>query len=201
MNERLAGVVVALDKGELDDLIPTIEILVQEGLVNFAIHSENPDTETLIGIYGSRARLGVHRVATADEAASAIALGATFVLPDLWDDDLTEACAPVATYPPAMTPTEIRRVLALPVAGAQVTPGDVLGPSFAELMGQLGMAERCLPRHSLGAFVMGKWFDAGARAVVAESQLVGDALKGGDLGSLRDRCRAFVEVQKKAPKA
>lgn len=198
MNEPLSGVIVALDGGELDDLIPTIEILIQEGLSTLAIHCDTEDLGTLFSIYQRRARLGVHRVSVPDQVVAATASGATFVLPDLWNAELAAACVDVAVYPPAMTPTEIRGVLAQEVTGVQVVPGDLLGPSFAELLAAYGLADRCLPRHSLGAYAMGKWFEAGAKAVVADTQLLGDALTGGDLGALRDRCGSFAKVQAKA---
>ena len=38
------------------------------------------------------------------------------------------------------------------------------------------------------------WLDAGAAAVSIGGPLFGDSLKGGDLASLRDRCRAVRAV-------
>lgn len=195
MSEPLTGVVVALDDASFDDLIGAVEVMVQEGLRTFAFHADTPDLATWALIFSARARIGVHRVRTPQQAADAVAAGATFVLPDVVDADVIRACGDAAVYPPALTPTEVRAVLALPVAGAQVSPADVLGPSYAEALGELGLAERALPRHALGAYALGRWLAAGSRAVIVDSQLLADALNGGDLGQLRDRCGAFVDLQ------
>jgi len=40
----------------------------------------------------------------------------------------------------------------------------------------------------------GEWLDAGAVAVSIGGPLLGDALKGGDLAALRDRCRTVRMV-------
>lgn len=195
MTEPLTGLVVALDEASFDDTIGTVEVLVQEGLVNLAF-PVGAELATWVAIYGSRARIGVHRVRTPDEARAAIEAGASFVLADWWDEELAAACEGVAAYPSAMTPTEVRRAQASGVAGVQVVPADVLGPSFAEHLGGLGLAEASVPRGSLGAYLAGRWFTAGARAAVVDAQLLGDAQRGGDLGLLRDRCGSFVDVQK-----
>lgn len=195
MSEPLSGVVVALDDAPFDDLIGAVEVMVQQGLRAFAFHTATLDLADWVAIFGARARIGVHRVGTTEQAASAVADGATFVLPDIVDDALIEACGDAAVYPPAMTPAEVRDVLRRPVTGAQVYPADVLGPNYAEALGDLGLADRALPRRALGAYAVGRWFAAGAKAVVVDDQVLGDALTGGDLGQLRERCAAFVEVQ------
>ncbi|MDO4783485.1 MAG: hypothetical protein Q3997_00120 [Propionibacteriaceae bacterium] len=194
MTEPLTGVVVALTEAPFDDLIGVVEVLVQEGLATLSFPAAEPGLESWVNIYGSRARIGVHGVRTPQQAAEAVAVGASFVLSDVADADLLAACGDAAVYPMAMTPDEIRRVLDLPVAGAQVFPADVLGPSFAEAVASLGLAERCLPRHALGAYAIERWFKAGARAAVADANLLGDALDDGDLAALRDRCGSFASL-------
>lgn len=194
MSEPLSGVVVALDHADFDDLIGVIEVLVQEGLTTVSFPVGDPELATWTGIYGSRARLGVHGVQTPEQASAAVAAGATFVLSDVSDSDVLAACGEAAVYPMAMTPAEIRAGLALPVTGVQIYPADTLGPSYANAIGALGLAERVLPRYSLGAYAIDCWFQAGAKAAVADTTLLADALAGGDLSSLRDRCAAFTNL-------
>lgn len=194
MTEPLGGVVVALTEAPFDDLIGVVEVLVQEGLTTLSFPASAPGLADWVGIYGSRSRIGVHGVRTPRQADHAVADGASFVLSDVSDAEVIAACGDAAVYPMAMTPTEIRHTLELAVAGVQVFPADVLGPSFADAVASLGLAPRCLPRHALGAYAVDRWFSAGAKAAVVDSNLLGDALSGGDLAALRDRCGAFSSL-------
>ena len=54
-----------------------------------------------------------------------------------------------------------------------------------------------MPRGDVGAFSAGEWLKAGAPAVCIDSTLLGDALTGGDLGQLRDRCTSFKTIQRR----
>lgn len=194
VSDELSGVVVVLDDAPFDDLIGAIEVMIQQGVKSFAFHASTSDLATWVSIFGARARIGVHRVRAAAQVEQAIADGAGFILPDLISDEMIAAAGDTVIYPPAMTPTEIRAVAAMPVAGVQVIPADVLGPSYAETVAELGLAGRCVPR-GIAAYVCGRWFDAGAKAVIADNQLVGDALRGGDLQSLRERCENYLKTQ------
>ena len=53
-----------------------------------------------------------------------------------------------------------------------------------------------MPLGGLGAYAAGEWNKAGAPAVCVDSALLGDAVTGGSLSLLRDRCGSFRSVEK-----
>lgn len=198
------GLVVLLTRASLDDLIGCVEVLVQEGFHTFALPADllsadfASDFDALTSIYGGRARFGVHGITADTQPALARAAGADFALGELPVDGVAEACAEagLAFYGSGMTPLELRDALARDIAGAQVWPAEMLGPNYAEQLAETGMIERLIPRGGLGAYAAGRWLAAGAPAACIDSQLLGDALRGGDLGALRDRCGSFLRAER-----
>lgn len=185
----LTGVVALLDEASLDDLIGVIEVLAQEGVPNLSLPAGLPALEELAALYGTRIRIGVH--GPIDTSAEPASLGADFLLPDFTGADLAASAraAGMACYGSAMTPGEVVSALGLPVTGVQLRPAEVVGPAMAEHLRSLGLIERVVPRDGLIAFTAKQWLQAGASAVCIGRHLLGDALTGGDLAALRDRCR------------
>lgn len=197
----LRGLVVCLDDVDIDDLVGAAEVMVQEGLHTFSLPTTSEAIAEFHAIFSSRVRLGAHGVVSADQAESAIAAGASFLLLDAPDAHAIEMAAEagVAAYAQAMTPNEVRTALELPVTGVVVYPADVLGHVMATRLAVQGLVDRTVPRGGLGAYSAGEWLAAGAAAACVDATLLSDALRGGDLGALRDRCGSFVTAQNKQP--
>jgi len=195
----LTGLVVRLEDVDIDELVGVGEVLVQEGFRNLSLPVGSGAFEEFASIYGARARVGVHRMREEGDVARAVDGGATFAFFDVVDAGALHAAseAGLATYAQAMTPTEVRDVLALPVAGAMLYPADVVGHIMASRLEVLGLVDRVIPAGGLGAFAAGEWMKAGAPAACVDATLLSDALHGGDLGALRDRCASFIKVQDK----
>ena len=185
--EPLSGLVVVLDEAPLTHTIAVMEVLIQEGLTTVSLPSTHGDVADVAGLYRSRVRLGLH--GPVEEPERMAELGLSFALVDYPDQAV--ATPALACYVGAMTPTEIRAVLASPVTGVQLFPADVLGPLMAERLKSLGVVDRVVPRGGIIAYTAKQWLKLGAPAVCVDSQLLGDALTGGDLAALRDRCRNF----------
>lgn len=194
-----AGFIVCLADVALDALVGPVEVLVQEGFGTLSLPVSSAAFSEMTTIYGMRARFGAHAITTTGDVEAAAAAGATFLLADVAAPELAEAAARVRLpiWLPAMTPTEVRAVLQLPVEGALLFPADVVGHAMAAHLGLLGLAEKCIPAGGVGAFSAGEWFKAGGQAVCIDETLLGDALSGGDLAQLRDRCGSFLTVLKK----
>lgn len=194
-----SGLITCLADVPLDALIGPVEVLIQEGLTTFALDAAAEAFGDLVSIFGSRASFGATAVSGADQLGPLVAADAAFLLADVATPDLVEAAAAagLALWPSAMTPTEVRAVLELPVAGAVVFPADVVGPAMGGHLKSLGLIERVVPRGGLGAHSADEWMKAGAPAACVDETLLGDALTGGDLGRLRERCGSFRAVQRK----
>lgn len=188
----LTGLVVLLDSAPLDALIGVIEVLVQEGATSLSLPGGSEDFETITTMYGARARIGCHGPLA--ETLRALDRGAQFLLPDELDPAGAVAARErgVACYAMAMTPTEVRNALHLPVDGVQLYPADVVGAPMAQRLRAIGLIQHVLPRGGLAAYAAKQWLKAGAPAVCLDATLLGDALTDGDLGALRERYRNFT---------
>lgn len=194
-----AGLIVCLDNVSLDDTVGAVEVMIQEGLRTFSLSSMSEDLDDIVSIFGARAQFGLHG-AVSVETLQAVASWAAFALVDVLEDGVpgVARAANISVWAQAMTPTEVRNVVALGADGALLYPADVVGHVMAERLSRLGLADRVIPRGGIGAFSATEWMKAGAPAACVDSTLLGDALRGGDLGSLRDRCGSFVKVHRTA---
>ncbi|MHA6526022.1 beta/alpha barrel domain-containing protein [Tessaracoccus sp. G1721] len=194
----LTGLIVCLPDAPADDLVAVVEVLIEEGFSTFALPASAPAYGEIAAIFGSRATLGVLRVSAVDQLVAASAAGARFALCDVASARLAEAAAALdlPCYLGAMTPTEVRAVLETSATGALLYPADVIGHAMAPRLAELGLADRVVPLGGLGAYAAGEWNKAGAPAVCVDSALLGDAVTGGSLSLLRDRCGSFRTVEK-----
>lgn len=194
------GIIVSLPDAPLDDNVGVVEVLIQEGLTTFALPAAAASLADVIAIFGARARFGVSRVVAAAQVVDAVEAGAGFVLADIASADIAAAAAelPVACHLSAMTPTEVRAVLAMPDGGALIYPADVVGHALGARLAELGLISRAIPMGGIGAYAAGEWLKSGAPAVCIDSTLLGDAFAGGSLAQLRDRSASFVAVGRRA---
>ncbi len=191
------GLIICLDNAGLDDLVGPVEVMVQEGLKTFSLPVDHEDANDIIAIFGARARFGAHGPVSV-EVIGSLRGWAGFALADEATEEVITAAreADVPLWGQAMTPAEVREVLALGATGAMLFPADVVGHVMAERLRSLGLADRVIPRGGIGAFSATEWMKAGAPAACVDATLLGDALRGGDLGALRDRCGSFVKVNR-----
>lgn len=196
---ELRGLIVVLPDAPIDDLVGTVEVLVEEGFSNFALPVASEAFGDAVAIFGARAVVGVSRVSTAAQVAEAAGVGARFVLADVASAEVASLASDLglACYLTAMTPSEVRAALAVPGAtGALLYPADVVGHAMATRLAEMGLAGRVVPLGGVGAYAAGEWGKAGAPAVCVDQALLGDALNGGSLGLLRDRSGSFRSVEK-----
>lgn len=185
------------DGARFAQVVPVLEVMVQEKLTTFSL---SPGDLVLLPelrqLFADRASFGAHDVGTRADLDRALAAGVEFVLVSTDDEQLVHAgrAAGVVTLPAALTPNEIRRAWATSASAVQVLPADLLGSSYPEALQKLLPEVAVVARGNLGGWSMGRWFEAGAVACVADTPLLGDALNGGNLSHLRDRCRTYRDV-------
>ena len=189
----LTGLVVCLPDALADHLVGVVEVLIQEGFRSFSVPVATEELGVMVSIFGARARIGASSVRSADDVRRAAELGAGFLLADLLDEDIVATAKEtnLASYVPAMTPTEVQAALRLPVTGVTLAPADVVGHAMAGHLHSLGLIDRVVPFGGIGAYAAGQWLKAGSPAACVDTTLLGDAPSGGDLGKLRERCGSF----------
>ena len=199
MDQPLRGLIVCLPDATLDDYVGAVEVLVQEGFRLFALPVTAEAFGDVVAIFGPRATIGAIRVAHPDQVHRAADLGARFILADDSGSSIGDAAnaRDLPCYLPAMTPTEVRAVLEMSVSGALLFPADVVGHAMAVRLGQMGLGDRVVPMGGVGAFAAGEWAKVGSPMVCVDQALLGDALEGGSLARLRDRCGSFRSVEQR----
>jgi 2-dehydro-3-deoxyphosphogluconate aldolase/(4S)-4-hydroxy-2-oxoglutarate aldolase len=138
-------------------------------------------------------RVGAGTVLTRDDAVRARDAGAAFVLtPALGPgvDAALELGLPVVAG--ALTPTEVLAAVRAGAAAVKVFPASLHGPAYLRALRDPFPDVALVPVGGVGVADVRPYLDAGALAVGAGGPLVGDAARGGDLGALRERARAFL---------
>jgi 2-dehydro-3-deoxyphosphogluconate aldolase/(4S)-4-hydroxy-2-oxoglutarate aldolase len=106
--------------------------------------------------------------------------------------------AGVPIYPGGLTPTELWTGWEAGATAVKVFPASVVGPEYiSALRGPFPDIE-VVPSGGIGAVEAGEWIRAGAGAVSVGGPLIGDALRGGSLTELAQRCRDLNAVVTKA---
>jgi 2-dehydro-3-deoxyphosphogluconate aldolase / (4S)-4-hydroxy-2-oxoglutarate aldolase len=136
--------------------------------------------------------LGMGTVLTADEVDRAVDAGARFVVSPSVVPAVIEAAARhgIASYPGALTPTEIHTAWLAGASAVKLFPGGALGPGYLKAVRAPLPDIPLVPTGGVDVEAVGAWLDAGAVAVGVGSPLIGDALTpGGDLNALAERAR------------
>lgn len=178
-------------------VVPVLEVMVQEGFLTFSLSLGDLGLlPQLREIFTERASFGAHDVVTTEDTVHALESAPEFILASSDDAEVVRlgAQAGVVTLPAGLTPNELRRAWDTGAAAVQVLPADMFGSSYPEALKSLIPGVPFIPRGNLGGWSMGRWFEAGAVACVADSPLLGDALNSGNLSHLRDRCRTYLDV-------
>jgi 2-dehydro-3-deoxyphosphogluconate aldolase/(4S)-4-hydroxy-2-oxoglutarate aldolase len=97
----------------------------------------------------------------------------------------------IASYPGALTPTEIHTAWSAGASAVKLFPAGSLGPGHLKAVRAPLPDIPLVPTGGIGIDTVGSWLDAGAHAVGLGGPLIGDALApDGDLSALALRARA-----------
>jgi 2-dehydro-3-deoxyphosphogluconate aldolase/(4S)-4-hydroxy-2-oxoglutarate aldolase len=137
--------------------------------------------------------LGMGTVLTAADVDRAVDAGARFVVSPAVVPEVIEAAARhgIASYPGALTPTEIHTAWSAGASAVKLFPGGALGPGYLKAVRAPLPDVPLVPTGGIDVEAVGTWLDAGAVAVGLGGPLIGDALTpDGDLDALAERARA-----------
>src|SRR3954471_18260274 len=111
--------------------------------------------------------LGMGTVLTADEVHRAVDAGARFVVSPSVVPAVIEAAAHhgIASYPGAMTPTEIHTAWSAGASAVKLFPAGTLGPGFLQAVRAPLPDIPLVPTGGIAVDSVGTWLDAGASAV------------------------------------
>ena len=192
---RDTRVVAVLRARHARDYAPVIEALQRGGVLSIELTLSTPgvfeELPLLQQRFGNALEIGVGTVTTADEAETALDLGAAYIVTPITEPEVITACTArgVPVFPGGLTPTELHAGWKLGATAVKVFPASTVGPGYVgQLRGPFPDIQ-VIPSGGVDIEDVPGWIRAGALAVSLGGPLLGDAFKGGDLGELTARAR------------
>ena len=196
--------IAVLRAPQVSALAPVCDVLVEEGILSLELTLTTPDLlDSLSGLvdrYADNADVGVGTVLDTAEASKAIDSGAQYLVTPTMNLPVIKLAVEhqIAVFPGGLTPTELAAGWNAGATAVKIFPAQTVGAGYLKhLRGPFPDLE-AIPSGGVDLDAAGEWLNAGAVAVSIGGPLLGDALKGGDLGALRDRCRAVRAVAAEA---
>ena len=187
-------IVAVLRAPEASGYDRVIDVLVERGIRSIELTLTTPGTldrlPAIAARYGADAEIGVGTVTNLALAEAAIAAGADYLVTPVLDRDVIALAvdAGVPVFPGALTPTEVFSAWSAGASAVKIFPAQTVGAQYgAHLRGPFPDI-RFIPSGGVGLDDVSAWLRAGASAVSLGGPLVGDALAGGSLDSLAERC-------------
>ena len=202
LSERLVGskVIAVLRTSQVSALAPVCDVLVEEGILSLELTLTTPGLldalQELVDRYANRADVGVGTVVTESEAQRAMDCGAQYLVTPTMNLPVVDLAVrrKIAVFPGGLTPTELAAGWRAGAAAVKIFPAETVGAGYLKhLRGPFPDLE-AIPSGGVDLDAAREWLAAGAAAVSIGGPLVGDALNGGELSALRDRCRAVRAV-------
>ena len=193
---------LAVIRGPSADLtVQMVDALVEGGVKGIEITYSTPDAEGVVRRlalkYGESILLGMGTLTKAEQAASAKAAGAMFLVSPVCEDELVKAmvASGLLTMAGALTPTEVLKAYTMGVDVVKIFPGSLGGPAYIkELKGPFPYIPM-MPTGGVNATNAADWFAAGVVAVGAGSELCPPQLaKEGKFAEISQRAIEFVKV-------
>jgi 2-dehydro-3-deoxyphosphogluconate aldolase/(4S)-4-hydroxy-2-oxoglutarate aldolase len=197
---RSSKVIAVLRTPHVYALTPVCDTLVEEGILSLELTLTTPGLlnalPELVYRYADSADVGVGTVLTESEAHQALDRGAQYLVTPTMNLAVIRLAVErqVAAFPGGMTPTELAAGWLAGATAVKIFPAETVGASYLKHLRGTFPDLRAVPSGGVDLDATGEWLAAGATAVSMGGPLLGDALKGGDLSALRERCRAVRRV-------
>lgn len=192
--------VVAILRGDRDAHLDAVAMaLVEGGITCLELTLTTPGAVVALARLRQRSdtvALGMGSVTTADQARSALDAGADFLVSPAVSPEVVQQAvrAHVACYPGAWTPSEILAAWSSGASAVKLFPAESGGPRHLKnIRGPLPEIP-LVPTGGVALEAVTDYVAAGALAVGLGSPLIGDALDGGSLPSLRRRAAAALDA-------
>lgn len=198
VSDRLVSskVIAVLRASHVSALVPACDVLVDEGILSLELTLTTPGLfdalPELVDRYAAIADVGVGTILTESEAQRAMDSGAQYLVTPTMNVPVIKLAVDrqIGVFPGGLTPTELAAGWNTGATAVKIFPAQTVGAGYLKhLRGPFPDLE-AIPSGGVDLDATREWLDAGAVAVSIGRPLLGDALKGGDLGALRNRCRA-----------
>lgn len=193
-------VVAVLRAGHASEYPPIIEALHLGGVLSIELTLSTPgvwnELPRLQERFGDTLEIGVGTVTTADDAETALDLGAAYIVTPVTDPDIITTCIrrDVAVFPGGLTPTELHTGWKLGATAVKVFPASTVGAGYVSQLRGPFPDIQVIPSGGVDIDDVPAWIRAGALAVSLGGPLLVDAFKGGDLQELTARARRVRDL-------
>jgi len=202
VSERLrSGAVIAvLRAASVPQLYPVCDVLVEEGIRSLEFTLTTPGLldalPELHERYSGSADVGVGTVTRLEQARAALDRGADYLVTPTMNLAVIALAvrAGAAVFPGGLTPTELYTGWQAGATAVKIFPAQTVGPGYLTHLRGPFPDLVAVPSGGLDLAAAHAWLAAGAVAVSLGGPLLADALSGGDLAALRERCRATRRV-------
>jgi 2-dehydro-3-deoxyphosphogluconate aldolase/(4S)-4-hydroxy-2-oxoglutarate aldolase len=197
---------LAVIRGPSPELtVKMVEALLAGGVSGIEITYTTPSAEdvvrTLVAQFGSQILIGMGTLTKPEQADSARAAGANFLV--------SPACVPILvksmlktgllTMAGALTPTEVLQAYDLGSDVVKVFPGSLGGPAYVKALKGPFPYIPMMPTGGVSSANVADWFAAGVVAVGAGSELCPPQLaREGKFDEITRRAAEFVQILKAA---
>jgi 2-dehydro-3-deoxyphosphogluconate aldolase/(4S)-4-hydroxy-2-oxoglutarate aldolase len=197
---------LAVIRGPSPELtVKIVEALVAGGVSGIEITYSTPDAEevvrTLCGKFGDSIILGMGTLTKPEQALSAKAAGANFLVSPICEPNLVRemVSSGLLTMAGALTPTEVLQAYNLGADVVKIFPGSLGGPAYIKALKGPFPYIPMMPTGGVNAGNVREWFATGVVAVGAGSELCPPQLaKEGKFDEITKRAAEFVQTVKSA---
>jgi 2-dehydro-3-deoxyphosphogluconate aldolase / (4S)-4-hydroxy-2-oxoglutarate aldolase len=193
-------VIAVLRASHVSTLPRVCDVLVEEGILSLELTLTTPGLldalPEFVYRYAEAADVGVGTVVAVSDAHRAMDSGAQYLVTPTMDLAVVRLAVErqVPVFPGGLTPTELGAGWGAGATAVKIFPAQTVGAGYLKhLRGPFPDLEG-IPSGGVDLDATRAWLAAGAAAVSIGGPLVGDALKGGGISALRDRCRAVRAV-------
>ncbi len=178
-----------------------VDALVQGGVLGIEITYTTPNAEEVVKAvadkYGDQIVLGMGTLTQPEQAESAKAAGARFLVSPVCDPALVQAmvASGLLSMAGALTPTEVYQAYCLGSDVVKIFPGSLGGPAYIKALKGPFPYIPMMPTGGVSAGNVADWFKAGVVAVGAGSELCSPALaKAGKFDQIAQNAAEFVQI-------
>lgn len=181
--------------------IKIIDALVEGGVLGIEVTFSTPNAYSVVKKvnekYGNRILLGMGTLTFPEQAESAKAVGAKFLVSPICSEFLVKAMVDsgLLTMAGALTPTEVFQAYKLGSDVVKVFPGSLTGPSYIKALKGPFSEIPLMPTGGVSISNLRDWFEAGVIAVGVGSELCPTQLaKDGRFNEITERAREFTKL-------
>jgi 2-dehydro-3-deoxyphosphogluconate aldolase/(4S)-4-hydroxy-2-oxoglutarate aldolase len=193
---------LAVIRGPSPELtVQMVEALVTGGVKGIEITYSTPNAEevvkTLAKKFGDSIVLGMGTLTKLEQAESAKAAGACFLVSPVCEKSLVESMVKsgLLTMAGALTPTEVFQAYSLGTDVVKIFPGSLGGPAYVKALKGPFPYIPMMPTGGVNAANAAEWFSSGVVAVGAGSELCPPQLaKEGKFSEISQKAAEFVKV-------